>query len=139
MFEDCKSWVFKKDSKICQLKNDYDPEKNVEDCADCISYNPHGSGYVFQSSYSTTTTITYSFSTDVSSWTESYFGKGSSWIQATGTETGMCLFDVGYDLSSETDLPEMPFSTNDAWDCCAKCTDTDGHVFTSREHFLSFV
>ena len=116
---ECKSWVFKSDSKECYLKNYYDASKSIP-CSDCVAYDSSTKHFVYQTE--TEKTVTTTITTTSSKWTSTTFG-GSGWVAATGSES--CRFVVGEELPSEYDLLDRPLYLDTPYMCCEACKDND--------------
>ncbi len=116
-FAACKSWVFKRSSKECYLKNQYDTSKRTA-CSDCWAYDSSSRRFVYQKKVTVTVTIT----TTTTKWTSMTFG-GCGWQTATGSES--CRFSVGQDQSSEYDLLANPLYLDTPYMCCDACKQND--------------
>ena len=121
MVSECKSWVYKKSAQECYLKNNYNPSENTIKCDDCMAYNASGSSYVYQTSQTVVTTYRIMFTTDVTTWTQSSFGTGGRWSEATGSTTETCTFEVGFDQPARFNLEGSPLAADAAYKCCDAC------------------
>lgn len=117
-----------KDTQECFLKTEYHPEENKIECKECMAYDKSGSSYVYQSTPTKIIYYTIYFTTDSSSWSDSSFGEGGGWAEATGeltTMQRMCTFEVGYDQPIEFDVPGVELYLDAAYQCCDACSQND--------------
>eukprot|EP00210_Caulerpa_lentillifera_P003219 g3075.t1 len=128
--DQCKSWVWKKTSHDCYLKNNYDYRRAKEIlCEDCISYSSFGAYYVYR--LTTSTATTYTESSEKYAPTEQEGSESSSTSHKYGggiakaSDGERCAFIEGYDIPAAFNMLPKPLNLATAYMCCNACKQND--------------
>ena len=117
---ECMSWVFKKATNECFLKDTYDESRKEPGCEDCLGFSKTSEIYTFQKPSTKVYRKTiFTSTTPETKWTTERYGDESRWKRTT--EADVCTYTEGYNQPKAYDLLPKPLILDDGGKCCAAC------------------
>ena len=130
------SWVFKRSTHECFLKDKYDERRKVAGCQDCLSFSKTSKMYTFQKpSTKIYRKILFTSTTPFTKWSSKRYGEESEWKKTT--ETDVCTYTEGHDQPKKYDLLTRPLILDDGGKCCAACNKNPRSISLSSERRCS--